>query len=686
MVKFIINFVSPLFYNVLYMSIIGIFVGVFILILRKILDKKISPKWKCIIWSLLLISLVIPLKYNVSTNSEFDSLSISGLVAPIKDIGYSEIIDTGEIINNQENQNESKENNPQILENTSTEIDVKYYITNLVIPFIWIIGIITNLGILLLGNKNIKAKIKGKQYIDVELTNIMQECKEILGVHTNIQLILQDFKKTPSLIGIFRPKILITTNFLKQDYKTKKYIIMHELSHYKRKDLISNYITLLITTIHWFNPFIWIFFKEIRQDIELAADENVLKKLEKTEKKEYGKTLINSLEIFQEEPYTAKLLCVTDDNKNIERRVNMIKLSEKFSENKILISLISVIIIALGITLFFTQNSNIQKSQNSENLINNEEIKKYEYKAFNPSFENNYDFTQDMIYKDSIYYKKINNYEEYTTIKNRWNDIIEMKETDFENNFMVITAIENTSMLELTIDKVETDNNNLYISLIKYEDGQTHDKNETCISLKISREMERENIYATRNLRNSEKDMSNEMQVADELELLKSEKFSYQYKTEEYRNLDNKIKNTNNSSMSVVPQDWKDMKYKHFTIKKDTPEINFSNWSDLGNGFYSLAVTDYSEYLKLINNYDAPELKWIEFKYIYAIIIVRANSDNDITIDDTIKTDDDGNSYFSVGLGGMLDVSEEFKYPAICAVVPNYRSLSDNFLNVKNVD
>ena len=109
---------------------------------------------------------------------------------------------------------------------------------------------------------------------------------------------------------------------------------MHELSHYKRKDPIFNYILLLITIIHWFNPFVWLFFKKIRQDIELATDEMVLDKLKNEEKKEYGMTLINSLKIYQEEKYTAKLLCVTDDSKNMERRIKMVKLSEKFKKNK----------------------------------------------------------------------------------------------------------------------------------------------------------------------------------------------------------------------------------------------------------------------------------------------------------------------------------------------------------------
>ena len=514
---------------------------------------------------------------------------------------------------------------------------------------------------------------------------MLEECKAKLHIKNNVEIMLQEFKKTPSIIGVFKPKILITQEFLGQDEKTKKYIIMHELSHYKRKDSLFNYVLLIITVIHWFNPFVWIFFKKIRQDIELATDEMVLEKLQKNEKKEYGMTLINSLQIFQEEPYTAKLLCVTDDNKNMERRIKMVKLSDKFSKNKILICVISLIVIVLGILLFFTQSNQYNSTKTNNEIIQKDETPKYEFRAFKPSFKStsdsdydDYDFTQDMTYMDKIYYKKINTYNEYEKEKAMWKDIIDMTESDFKDNFMVITAIENTSMVGLTVDKLETDNNNLYISLIHYPDGVEYDENQTCISYKISRELERDNIYAVRNLRDTEKDMS------DELKLIPNTYgnfFTYSYKTKEYRENEKKQQNNPNSNLRLAQVDWQDYDERNFAIAKNTSEIDFSKWNDLGNGFYSIAITDYSDYLKMINNYNAPQIKWYEFEYIYAIIIVRTNTDNTILVDGI--EEEDGKSYLNVRTGGWLDVTEEFKYPAMCVAVPNYRSLENSFLNVR---
>lgn len=688
MLNFVLNFISPMFYKILYMSIIGIFVGLFILIIRKILDKRISPKWKCFIWLLLMLSLIVPVKFDLKNNHvNTKIISISGLIEPIQSISSnSKLNKSTELEKEYEEQEKAvTEVLTESKNNETDNINLKNLILNIIIPILWVTGIALNFLLLISGNNNIKKNIKVKVFNDKILDSLIEECKNVIGVKSKVEVILQDFKQTPSIIGIFKPKILITKEFLLQDYTTKKYIIMHELSHYKRKDLIFNYILLLITIIHWFNPFVWLFFKRIRQDIELATDEMVLDKLKKDEKKEYGMTLINSLNIFQEEKYTAKLLCVTDDSKNMERRIKMVKLSEKFKNNKLLIAIISIIIIIVGILLFFTQNTNskiIAEEQNSTQNIK-ETSKKYEYKAFKPSFKktsestyDDYDFTQDMIYKDNIYYKKINNYEEYSEVKSRWDNILDMNKEDFENNFMVITAIENTSMVGLTLDKIDTDDKGLYISLIHYEDGVEYDENETCISIKISRDLEKENIYVTRNLRDIEKDMSEEMQLAEKNTAIENLP-SFQYKDENYR----KAENSSNSTLRLIPPDWKDMISKNFTITKNMPEIDFSNWNDLGNDFYSIAITDYSEYLKLMNNYNAPKLTWFDFKYIYAIIVVRVNADNTIDIKDIES--ENGKSYLNVSIGGWLDVSEEFKYPAVCVAVPNYKSLESNFLNVR---
>lgn len=141
-----------------------------------------------------------------------------------------------------------------------------------------------------------------------------------------------------------------------------------------------------------------------------------------------------------------------------------------------------------------TGNNDVTSDRNSKlKMING-----CKYKHFKPSFNENgygpatYDFTQDMEYKDKFYHKIISNYEEYKIYKNRWNDICDMDEQDFENNFMIITAIENTSMLGLDIYEIHKDDNTLYIDFDVSK--ETYDTDETCNSIILPNNLKSESI------------------------------------------------------------------------------------------------------------------------------------------------------------------------------------------------
>lgn len=117
MIDFISNYIAPIFYEILYMSIIGSLIGAIILISRKVLDKKISPKWKCIIWVILIISLLIPIKFEIE-NKNIETLSISGIVEPIKDTSYKnqykEIQDKFENISQQKDTNDIRNGSSRV--------------------------------------------------------------------------------------------------------------------------------------------------------------------------------------------------------------------------------------------------------------------------------------------------------------------------------------------------------------------------------------------------------------------------------------------------------------------------------------------------------------------------------------------------------------------------------------------
>ncbi len=308
------------FYNILYLSIIGSILGIIVLILRKTFDKKISPTWKFAMWLLVLVSLLVPFRFTIESRNSHEFFVSSGI-----------------------DKLELEKNN--LIANESGKIFI--YIWLAVMCIIFLYYIITSIVM--------KKKIGKEEVKDKKILDILENCKKQMGVEKKIKLIKQYYKKVPCIYGLFSTKILVTDEVLEKDEESLRYIFLHELAHYKRHDLVLNKLLIVITAVHWFNPILWYCFKQVRQDMELKADEMVLNKIQKNEEKNYAKTLVRLLPISQEEKEPVKLLCVTDGKKNMERRIKMIKLSDKFKEYKALIGITTLLIVLCVGTFIFTR-------------------------------------------------------------------------------------------------------------------------------------------------------------------------------------------------------------------------------------------------------------------------------------------------------------------------------------------
>lgn len=361
------NIVTTIFYKVLYMSIIGSFVGILILIIRKIFDTKISPKWKCILWGIFLITLLVPFRFEIETNLEYKNEFINNLEA-IPQIANVEkeqedienekaILDSNLSVSDLINPKVDEE----VVENNiiKKQIEFKDILLLIVIPYIWSFIVLGIIGSFIIGYLSINKKIKNNKCDDIIINTILKKCLSKLKINKNIKIYYQDYNNLTSIFGIFNSKILISREVLNLDDDSIKYIFMHELAHFKRKDLILNLLMLLTVSIHFFNPIVWYIFQKVREDIELAADEFVVRKINQNEIKQYGLTLIHMLKLNQTNNYAMNFLCMSDTERNMGRRIRMIKNPLK---NKLFSAIFVVLVIAAISSIVFIKVSGKENS------------------------------------------------------------------------------------------------------------------------------------------------------------------------------------------------------------------------------------------------------------------------------------------------------------------------------------
>ena len=167
--------------------------------------------------------------------------------------------------------------------------------------FFWSIGIFIMFFLLYRSVKQVKALHSSALPLQNEELNALYiEClNEVNSKHT-IPIYSTAFLKSPVLAGFLHPRIYLPIHLISTDIR---YMLLHELQHYKHKDILIGYLINTVNVFYWFNPLIWYFLKRIRQERELACDSAVLQLLKETEYKSYGNTLINFAETIALSPF-----------------------------------------------------------------------------------------------------------------------------------------------------------------------------------------------------------------------------------------------------------------------------------------------------------------------------------------------------------------------------------------------
>ena len=106
----------------------------------------------------------------------------------------------------------------------------------------------------------------------IRFLNIKRKVGTAIRVRENIYE--TDRIRTPFVLGFIRAKIYIPSDL---KGKELEYVIAHEKTHIRRCDHLIKLLAFFITTLHWFNPIVWISYALMARDMELSADESVMK-------------------------------------------------------------------------------------------------------------------------------------------------------------------------------------------------------------------------------------------------------------------------------------------------------------------------------------------------------------------------------------------------------------------------
>lgn len=307
---------------------------VLLLLVKFVLKYKISARLHYLLWLIVIVSLLLPWTpqtsfslYNFSNlnmrqASSFNQSAIAFSPSAIDDTGLSSEEASYPLAPIAEDQNLDK-----LFDNDKSPNSIAASpLIHKLLFFFWLIGIAIFTIATGLINIRFYHRIRGQSVIDTKLLTAFEEAKNKLNIKVRIPLVQTRAITSPSLYGVFRPKVLIPISTLEKFSEEQlDYVFVHELIHFKRKDMAVNWLTQGLLIIHWFNPLLWYAFFKLREDQEIACDSITLEQIGSNYAMEYAYTLIKLAESNTGRPRIVSLASLTGSTSQIRRRITMIK-------------------------------------------------------------------------------------------------------------------------------------------------------------------------------------------------------------------------------------------------------------------------------------------------------------------------------------------------------------------------
>ena len=183
-----------------------------------------------------------------------------------------------------------------------------------------------------------------KNSVRIETDSRIEELVNSFRLKRQVQIYINDGIKVPITYGVLRPKIIIQSQVLEND-NLLKYIIIHEMIHIKKFDIVFTHIKNLITCLYWYNPFVLLASSYMENDLELLCDKLVIQSVGDTveHRKEYCLSMLQLIELKEIQEKSVLKLHPTK-----ERMIIMKRWKRGFSG---IVTLILVVILSITVSV-----------------------------------------------------------------------------------------------------------------------------------------------------------------------------------------------------------------------------------------------------------------------------------------------------------------------------------------------
>ena len=351
--------IGEIFKAILIMSLVGSVLTGIISLFRPITKKIFGYSWHYYIWLCVLFVMLIPVRFNINPTT---APSIITQTAQTEQTAQQTSVG---------NQPETVENviqtdtaqKPQVLQKVFGIWNRIVYNRVSILAWLWLIGamLLILLNIARYISLNVKIRKNGEI---ISLSEIGEYTKRKINVR------VWESIASPFMTGVIKPTLILPKAKLSDEQLHN--ILCHEMTHFKRRDILYKCFAEFVKCVHWFNPVIWYVTRQIATECEISCDIAVTKNMSDSEEMSYINTILSLLPMGKSKqlPLTTQM---ASSKKILKRRFIMIKNKKTTSRFMSVIS--AVIAVAMLSTTVFASGvlSDLTTDDYTIEILNNGE-------------------------------------------------------------------------------------------------------------------------------------------------------------------------------------------------------------------------------------------------------------------------------------------------------------------------
>jgi beta-lactamase regulating signal transducer with metallopeptidase domain/cephalosporin hydroxylase len=179
----------------------------------------------------------------------------------------------------------------------------------------------------------------------------VSSCSRAMGLNP-IPVLEMDALSGPALFGVWRPRLLFPLGLADQlSDEELRLVVLHELGHLKRRDLLLQGLLVLSQAVHWFNPLVWLAGRLAREDRELACDEFVMAHTSHSGGHAYAKTLLRVLGLSRPGRSMLPAVGILETKNQIKQRIIMITKYQSTNARRLMLGTASILAVSAGLLM-----------------------------------------------------------------------------------------------------------------------------------------------------------------------------------------------------------------------------------------------------------------------------------------------------------------------------------------------